>query len=50
MYEFCLAVRTMVILDQNIVGLVTQEMTAMGTDIFALKGSIHFLSFLRNLR
>ena len=50
MYEFCLAVRTMVVLDQNVVGLVTQEMAAMGTDIFTLKGSVHFLTFLRDLR
>ena len=49
MYEVHSAIRTMVVLDQKMIGLITQETTAMWTDIVTLKLMAQFLAFLRNL-
>ena len=46
MYELFAAVRTTVVLGQNLVGLITQEVTAMGTCIVALELAAQHLPLL----
>ena len=48
MYELFAAVRTAVVLSQNLVGLITQEVTAMRTCIVALKLAVQLLPLLGN--
>ena len=46
MYELFAAVWTAVVLGQNLVGLITQEVAAMGTCIVALKLTTQLLPLL----
>ena len=50
MYELFAAVWTAVVLGQNLVGLITQEVAAMGTCIVALKLTTQLLPLLGYLR
>ena len=49
MYELHAAVRTLAVLGQNVVGLVTQKTTTVGTYIVVLELMAEFLALLRNL-
>ena len=47
MYELCAAVRTLLVLGQNIVWLTTQVMSTMGTSIIVLELTVQVVTLLR---